>query len=130
MYENEIRKTYQDHPHLFLTHSSDSLHLRLASLSRHGINYQGIMTKSSYEKYDIIAEIRGSVINFDKLKDLINKKQVEKDKLPTLLFLSPEQKYLLSTKNITKYLFSSPLYSFRLRQSLEVSCEGQDNCYI
>ena len=88
------------------------------------------MTKSSYEKYDIIAEIRGSVINFDKLKDLINKKQVEKDKLPTLLFLSPEQKYLLSPKNITKYLFSSPLYSFRLRQSLEVSCEGQDNCYI
>ena len=52
------------------------------------------------------------------------------DKLPTLLYLSPEKRWLISPKNITKYLFTNPLYKFRLGQSLIGGPEAVDNCYI
>ena len=70
------------------------------------------------------------MITFDKLMGLISNKVVDSNKLPTLLYLNPQQKYLLSPKNITKYLFNNPLYVFRIGQHFEGNSEGQDNCYI
>ena len=45
-YEKEIRETYKDYPHLFVTHSSDLLHLRVSFLEKEGIKYQGLTANS------------------------------------------------------------------------------------
>lgn len=63
-YEAEIRKTYEQYPQLFVTHSSDSLHLEVVEKTQGNESYCCLVTKSSYSKYDIISEVRGSIIGY------------------------------------------------------------------
>jgi hypothetical protein len=55
--------------------------------------------------------LRGSIIKYDTLRKLIEDKIVNQARLPMLLYLNWESKYLLSPKNIGKYLFTHPLYT-------------------
>lgn len=120
-YEREIRKTYKDCAELFVTHSSDLLHLSVAWRQRAGANYQCLVTTSPFQKYDILAEIRGSVISYSKLRRVVEEGKVEVRRLPTLLYLNHQHQFLLSPKNITKYLFTAP------RSAITPAAS---NCYI
>lgn len=88
-----------------------------------------VLAKTPFRKYDIISEIRGSVIGYGKLKELIETKTVEKSKLPLLLYLNAEKKYLMSPKNITKYLFSNPCYKLNIG-AYSGPWAQKANCYI
>jgi hypothetical protein len=109
-YESEIRETYKGNPELFITHSSDALHLEIREKAEGDKKYQTVFAKGGYEKYDTIAEVRGSVIGYDKLMGLLEKGIVKRDSLPLLLYLNSDHKYLLSPKNITRFLFNHPLH--------------------
>ena len=63
-YEAEIRKTYEQHPQLFVTHSSDLLHLEVVERTQGNESYRCLVAKSAYNKYDIISEVRGSIIGY------------------------------------------------------------------
>jgi hypothetical protein len=56
----------------------------------------------------MISEIRGSIISYKKLLELVNKGTVQAEKLPTLLYLNHQSQLVISPKNITKYLFDHP----------------------
>lgn len=129
MYESEIRTTYKDYPHLFITHSSDNLYLDIVRKNFENLSYQALISKTSFKAYDIISEVRGSVIGQDKLRALLNEKIIEKTKLPLLLYLNAELKFLLSPKNITKYLFTHPQYE-RQREQYEGDWSKRGNCHI
>jgi len=92
------------------------LNLAVAEKVVEGKSYMGILAKSSFEKYDIIAEIRGSLIRESKVEQLVANKEVDPKELPSLLYLQSDEKYLLRPKNITKYIFSHPLYLSSLKQ--------------
>lgn len=62
MYESEIRTTYKDYPHLFITHSSDNLYLDIVRKNFENFTYQTLVSKTCFKAYDIISEVRGSVI--------------------------------------------------------------------
>ena len=69
------------------------------------------------------------MIRYDRLRDLIEAKKVDKTKLPLLLYLNAETKYLISPKNITKYLFRHPYYLKHIA-SYETPWNKRANCYI
>jgi hypothetical protein len=56
----------------------------------------------------MIAEVRGSVISSTKLNGLLADGKVAKESLPVLIHLNPAEKWLISPKNISKYLFRVP----------------------
>jgi hypothetical protein len=56
----------------------------------------------------MISEIRGSIISYKKLLELVNTGTVQAEKLPTLLYLNHQSQLVISPKNITKYLFDHP----------------------
>jgi len=49
--------------------------------------------------------------------------------LPLLLYLNAETKYLLSPKNITKYLFNNPYYRKNIGQ-YDNEWSKRGNCHI
>jgi hypothetical protein len=63
------------------------------------------------------------------LRSLIEKGTVEKERLPLLLYLNAETKYLLSPKNITKYLFCNPCYRKNIGL-YDGEWARRGNCYI
>lgn len=69
------------------------------------------------------------MIRYDKLRALIEGKVVDKSRLPLLLYLNAETKYLLSPKNITRYLFGHPGYRLNIGK-YEGEWKQQSNCYI
>jgi hypothetical protein len=46
------------------------------------------MTKAAYKKFDIVAEVRGSIIGYKKLKKIIEDRVVDQSRLPVLLYLN------------------------------------------
>ncbi len=48
------------------------------------------MAKSNFNKFDIITEIRGSIIGYKKLVKIIEEGKVDRTKLPILLYLNFE----------------------------------------
>jgi len=70
--------------------------------------YKCLIATSGFKKYDMISEIRGSIIGYKKLLELVNTSIVQVEKLPTLLYLNHQNQLLLSPKNISKYLFDHP----------------------
>jgi hypothetical protein len=93
---------------LFVTHSSDLLHLQVSECRLGGVAYQCLLAKSAFSKYDILAEVRGSIISYERLRRVVAEGRVDCQRLPTLLYLNHEQQLLISPKNITKYLFTRP----------------------
>jgi hypothetical protein len=80
------------------------------------------VTTTDYAKYDCILELRGSVIRYENLKRVVQEGKVKVNRLPLLLYLNLEKGYLLSPKNIGRYLFQHPL--------LQDKESPQGNCYI
>jgi hypothetical protein len=120
-YEQQIRTAYQDSPHLFVTHSSDLLHLQVAQRLTGTTAYQCLVARSGFSKYDVVAEVRGAVISYGRLRQAVEEGRVERRRLPLLLYLNFDQQLLLSPKNIAKYLFTAP-------RPLPLAPAG--NCYI
>jgi len=94
-----------------------------------GSIYKTLLAKSHFNKYDMILELRGSIIKYDTLRRIIEEKIVNQARLPLLLYLNWESKYLLSPKNISKYLFTHPFYSKNAgKYGEETLLKG--NCYV
>jgi hypothetical protein len=119
-YEREIRETYKHCPQLFVTHSSDLLNITLHTRNAPASSPY-LVARSTFSKYDVLLEVRGSIISYPRLLRLVQEGKVERAKLPTLLYLNFEQQLLLSPKNIAKYLFTAPHPS---------PSSPSPNCYI
>lgn len=104
---------------MFVTHSSDLLNIVLHT--RNASSYPYLVARSAFSKYDVLLEVRGSIISYPRLLRLVQEGKVETARLPTLLYLNFEQQLLLSPKNIAKYLFTA-------QQSSPSS--QSPNCYI
>ena len=87
--------------------------------------YKCLVARSGYSKYDVIGEVRGSVISYGKLRRLVEDKIVALDKLPLLLYLNHHIQLLLSPKNVAKYLFTNPNYT-----RSQAFPPGLANCYL
>lgn len=105
-YEREIREAYKHCPQLFVTHSSDLLNIDIHT--RNPPSYPYLVARSTFSKYDVLLEVRGSIISYPRLLRLVQEGKVESARLPTLLYLNFEQQLLLSPKNVAKYLFTTP----------------------
>jgi len=81
-----------------------------------------MVTRSNFSTFDVMMEIRGSIISYGRLKQVITDGLVPLQRLPVLLYLNHEEKLLLSPKNIGKYLFTAP-------RSSPPPIQAQ-NCYI
>lgn len=79
------------------------LDIRLAEFG--GQKYRGVFSRTTFKPFDIIAEVRGSVIRLSKLKALISSETVNLSRLPLLLYFDSSRKLLISPKNISAYIF-------------------------
>jgi hypothetical protein len=104
IYEGEIREAYKDSPQLFVTHSSDLLNIALHTRTPPASSF--LVARSPFTKFDVLLEVRGSIISYSRLRRLVQEGRVESARLPPLLYLNYEQQLLLSPKNIAKYLFT------------------------
>lgn len=71
-----------------MTHCSDLLHLSVEQKIHEGVSYYCLVTRSAFEKYDIIAEVRGSIISYGRLREVVEKGKVDRYRLPILLYLN------------------------------------------
>lgn len=104
-----------------MTHCSDLLHLAVEHRQYAGLTYQCLVTRSTFRKYDILAEVRGSIIRYTRLRQVVEQGLVDRMRLPVLLYLNHQSQLLLSPKNHTRYLFTAPAGRAR---------EGGGNCYL